>query len=166
MLRLDVMHLRTVADAGIDQFARVIAARATDDYDDVATARQLDGGILTLFSRTTHRIEKPDVGLGELLSNQCDQVSHPVDGLCGLGGNTKSWTPLERLHVSLVEDDVELVEVIGQPTNLDMVALADDDRVIAVANERPDGPVRYSHKRTRRFDDLKAERAGAGEHPF
>ena len=43
---------------------------------------------------------------------------------------------LERQHIVLVQHDVEVVEIFGQPAHLDVGALADDDRVIAVAHER------------------------------
>ena len=74
--------------------------------------------------------------------------------------------PLEPQHIALVQDDVEVVEIFGQPPHLHVIALADDDRVIAVADERRDRSMGHLHERAGRFDDLQAARAGAGQPPL
>ena len=73
---------------------------------------------------------------------------------------------LERQDVVVVEHDVEAVEIAGEAAHLDVVALPDDDDVVAVARERRDGAVGDVHERAGRFDDRQAERARAGQRPF
>ena len=53
-----MMHVRAVTAAGVHQLARVVAVRAADDDDDVALARQVEGGGLPLFRRLADRIEE------------------------------------------------------------------------------------------------------------
>ena len=165
-LRLDVMNVRTVLAARVDELARVVALRAADHDDDITTARQLDGGGLAVLRGTTDGVEETDVGLRELLSNERNQASHLVDRLRRLGSNAHARTALQRQHVAFVEHDVELVEIFRQSPHLDMSALADDDRVVAVADEGLDRPMRHLHERAGGLDDLQAERAGVGQRPF
>ena len=103
---------------------------------------------------------------GKPPSNQRDQVPHPLDRLRRLGGNADARMLVERQHVLLVQHDVEVVEVFGQSAHLHVVALADDDRVIAVAHERRDRAMRDVDERTGRLDDRQAQGAGAGQRPF
>ena len=98
-LGLDVVHARTVAAARVHELTRVVAVRAADDDDDVASARQLDGGVLTLLGRLADRVDEADVGLREPPSNQRDQVSHPVDRLRRLSGDADARMFLERQHI-------------------------------------------------------------------
>ena len=86
-LGLDVMDARTMAAARVHQLTRVVAVRAADDDDDVASARQLDGGVLPLLRRLADRVDEADVGLRESPSNQRDQVPHPLDRLRRLRGD-------------------------------------------------------------------------------
>ena len=73
---------------------------------------------------------------------------------------------VEHGDVLVVQHDVEFLQILGQSSNLDVGAVSDDDRVIPVAHERLDRPMRHVHERTRRFDDLEAERAGVCQRPF
>ena len=81
-------------------------------------------------------------------------------------GDAESRAFAERPHVVFVLHDVEVVEVFGEAPHFDMAALADDDRVIAVAEQGMDGAMRDAHERAGRFHDLQAERAGGGEGSF
>ena len=99
---------------------------------------------------------KRNVGLGKPLPYQLNQVPYLFDRLRRLGRDADSWMWIESRDVTVVQHDVERVQVVGQPANLDVVALADDDRVIAVADERLDGPMRHAHERTRGLDDRQA----------
>ena len=73
---------------------------------------------------------------------------------------------LEREHVIVLEHDVEAIEITGEAAHLDVVALADDDEVIAVAREGHDAAVRDAHERTRGFDHPQPQGAGSRERPF
>ena len=59
---LDVMHARTVAGAGRDQFARVVAAGTADDDDDIALLREFDGGSLALLRWLTNGVAELNFG--------------------------------------------------------------------------------------------------------
>ena len=154
-----------MAPAGVHELTRVVAVGAADDDDDVALARQIDRGSLTLLRRLAHRVEETDLRLRKPASDQRDQVPHPVDRLRRLRGNADAWMGVEPLDVLFVEHDVELVEVFGQSAHFHVIALADDHRVIAIAEERRDRPMCDVHQRTGRLDDLEAEGPGAGERP-
>ena len=65
---------------------------------------------------------------------------------------------LERQHVLLVEHHVEVVEIAGQPAHLHVIALADDHDVVAIADEGRHGAMGDVDERTRRLDDVQAER--------
>ena len=63
-----------------------------------------------------------------------------VDRLRGLCGDADAWMGVERQHIGLVEDDIEIVQIFGQAAHLDVAALADDDGMIAVAIAAPRSP--------------------------
>ena len=67
---------------------------------------------------------------------------------------------------SFFEHDVEAIEIAGEAAHLHVVALPDDDDVVAVAREGRDGAVRDVDQRARGFDDRQAQRAGSREGPF
>ena len=69
-------------------------------------------------------------------------------------------------HVVLVEHDVEVVQVARQAPHLDVVALADDDHVIAVAHERVDRAMGHVHERACGLDNGETARAGAASARF
>ena len=52
------------------------------------------------------------------------------------------------------------------PRTSTWLAPPDDHRVIAIAQERLDRPVRDVHERAGRLDDIEAAGAGTGERPF
>src|SRR5436190_4752388 len=59
-LTLNVVHARAPVATGVHELARVVAVCAADDDDDVALARELDGGALTLLGRQAHRVDEAD----------------------------------------------------------------------------------------------------------
>ena len=73
---------------------------------------------------------------------------------------------LERGDVSVVEHDVEAIEVAGEAAHLDVVALPDDDDMVALAHEGSDGPVRDVDERARRLDHGQSKGAGPREGPL
>jgi hypothetical protein len=70
---------------------------------------------------------------------------------------------LELQHITLVQHDVKRFEIVSQAPHLHVVALANDDGMIAVANQRSDGLVRHVDERACRFNALQAQRANLGE---
>ena len=72
----------------------------------------------------------------------------------------------ERVDVGRVQHDVERVEVLGQAAHLHVVAPADDDGVVAVTQQGPDGAVGDVDERTGRLDHVETARAGAGQPSF
>ena len=71
--------------------------------------------------------------------------------------------PLERADVIVVEHDVEAIEIIREPAHLHVVAVPDDDDVVAVARESRDGTMRNVYERARGFDDGQPQGAGPRE---
>ena len=59
-----------------------------------------------------------------------------------------------------------LIEIAGEAPDLDVVALADDHDVVAVAREGSDRPMRDANQRTGRLDDGQPQSAGASERPL
>ena len=148
--------------ARVHQLTGVVAILSAHDDDDVALTCQVDGRALALLRWVTHGIDEANVRLRESLSHQRNKVTHPIDRLCGLGSNAETRMFLEVPHVMLVEHDVECLEVFSQAAHLYVVALANDDRMIALANEGSDGLVRHMDERARRFNGLQTQRANLG----
>ena len=73
---------------------------------------------------------------------------------------------LEREDVSVVEHDVEAIEIAGEAAHLDVIALPDDDDVVAVAREGRDGAVRDVDERAGGFDHRQPQGAGPRQGPL
>ena len=73
---------------------------------------------------------------------------------------------LEREDVILIEHDIEAIEIAGEAAYLHMVALTDDDDVVALAGEGRDGAVRDAHERARGFDGRQPQGASLRERPL
>ena len=86
----------------------------------------------------THGVDESDVGFGESLSNQRHEMLDPADRLRRLRGNADARMFVERQHIVLVQDDVEVVEILRQSADLYVGPLADDDRVIPVGPQSRD----------------------------
>ena len=70
---------------------------------------------------------------------------------------------VEPEDVSVIEDDVEAIEIAGEATHLDMISLPDDDDVIAVARERGNGAVLPEPERGRELAHaMRSTAADAG----
>ena len=73
---------------------------------------------------------------------------------------------LEREDVVVFEHDVEAIEIAGEAAHFHMVALPDDDDVVALAREGGHGAVRDAYERARGFDHRQAQGAGPREGPL
>ena len=62
----------------------------------------------------------------------------------------------------VLEHDVEVLQIFGQPAHFDVIALADDHGMIAVAHERLHRAMRDVDERAGRFDDRRARWRGCG----
>src|SRR5262245_55123265 len=78
-LGLYVVNAETIPSARLHEFTRVIAGLPTDHDNDVRCARQLDGGVLSLFGRFAHRVEKADMRAREPIPDRRDQMPHLLD---------------------------------------------------------------------------------------
>src|SRR5947209_12901087 len=78
-LGLHVVDAGTIALARLHQFTRVVAGLPTDDDHDVRCARQLDGGVLSLFGRLAYRVEEADMRAREPPPDRPDQMPHLLD---------------------------------------------------------------------------------------
>ena len=105
--------------------------RTPDDDDHVALPRQLNSRGLALFGRLANRIDEADFRSGKTPLDQRNHVPHPVNRLGRLRGDAKTLAFSERSHVSVAQHHIVFGQVLRQTANLDMVALANDDRVIA-----------------------------------
>ena len=160
------MHAGAVARTGLDQLARVVARPAADHDDDVGLARHLDRRGLPILGGLADRVEEAHVRLRESPSDQVDQVPHLLDRLRRLGRHAEAWMLLEREDVIVFEHDVEAIEIAGEAAHLHVVALPDDDDVVAVAREGRDGAVRDVDERARGFDHRQPQGAGSREGPL
>ena len=163
---LHVMHAGAVARTGLDQLARVVARPAADHDDDVGLACHLDRRGLPVLGGLADRVEEAHVRLRESPSDQVDQVPHLLYGLRRLGRHAEAWMLLEREDVIVLEHDVEAIEIAGQAAHLHVVALPDDDDVVALAREGRDGAVRDVYERARGFDHRQPQGAGPREGPL
>jgi hypothetical protein len=162
-IRLHVMHAGAIAGTGLDQFARVVARAATDDDDDVCLACHLDCRRLPFFGRFADCVDEAHLGPGESPLDQGHHVAHLLDRLCRLRGHADAWMFVERKHVIVFEHNVEAIQIAGEAAHLDVVALTNDDDVVAVAREGGNRAVCDAYERTCRFDHIEPERAGPRE---
>ena len=95
-----------------------------------------------------------------------DQVPHLFDCLRRLGRHADAWMLLEREDVIVFEHDIEAIEIAGEAAHLHVVALPDDDDVVAVARESRDGAVRDAYERAGGFHDGQPQGAGPRERPL
>ena len=163
---LHVMHAGAVAPTGLDQLARVVARPAADDDDDVGLACHLDRRGLPFLGGLADRVDEAHLRLRESPPDQVDQVPHLLDRLRRLGRHAEAWMLLEREDVSVFEHDVEAIEIAGEAAHLHVVALPDDDDVVAVAREGGDGAVRDVDERAGGFDHRQPQGAGPREGPL
>ena len=162
---LHVMHAGAVARTGLYQLARVVARPAADHDYDVGLACHLDRRGLPFLGGLADRVEEAHVRLRESPSDQVDQVPHLLYRLRRLGRQAEAWMLLEREHIIVFEHDVEAIEIAGEAAHLHMVALPDDDDVVALACEGRDGAVRDVYERARGFDHRQPQGAGPREGP-
>ena len=160
------MHAGAVARTGLDQLARVVARPAADHDDDVGLACHLDRRGLPLLGGLADRVDEAHVRLRESPSDQVDQVPHLLYRLRRLGRHAEAWMLLEREDVIVFEHDVEAIEIAGEAAHLHVVALPDDDDVVALAREGRDGAVRDVDERARGFDHRQPQGAGPREGPL
>ena len=163
---LHVMHARAVPTARPYQFARVVARPASDDDNDVGLARDVDRGGLPVFGRLADGVDEAHLRLREPPPDQIDEAPHFRDRLRRLGGHAEAWALFERENVVIVKNDVEAIEIARQAADLDVIALPDDDDVIAVAGEGGDGLMRDGDERACGFYHREAQGAGAGDRPL
>src|SRR6185503_12689156 len=88
---------------------------------------------------------------------------HFVDGLGRLRRDAEARAPLQTSYVLLGQHYIELSEIFGQPTHLDMVALPDEDRMKALRDELDDSPMGELDQRTGGFDNSQATLANAAQ---
>jgi hypothetical protein len=148
--------------ARVHELTGVVAVLSAHDDYDIALTCQVDGRALALLGRVTHGIDEANVRLRESLSDQRDEVTHPIDWLCGLGSNAETRMFLELQHIMLVQHDVECLKIFSEAPHLHVVALANDDRMIALANEGSDGLVRHMDEGACPFNGLQTQRANLG----
>jgi len=160
---LHVIYAGAVAPAGRDQLPRVVARPAADHDDDIGLARDVDRRGLPFFGGLAHRVEKAHFRLRKSRPDQIDQVSHLLQRLRRLGGNAKPRMILEREDVRVFEHHVEAIEISSQAAHLHVIALTDDDDVVAVAGEAGDGAMGDVHERARGFDHGQPQCAGPSE---
>jgi hypothetical protein len=158
-----VVDAVAVATARGDQFARVVAASATDDDDGIALAGQRLGGLLAVLGWTADGVDDAQFGPGEASGETGGQSPDSGDRLGGLGGDTEAGPFGEGIDVGLGEHHVEHVEVPDQTADLDMVALADNDGVPARRGQVEDGLMGVADERAGGFVNFEAAAAQVGE---
>src|SRR5688572_2766477 len=163
---LHVVHAGAVARTGLYQFARIVARPAADHDDDVSLTCYLDRRRLPFLGGFADRVEESHVRLRESPSDQINHAPHLFYWLRRLGGHADAWMILERENVVVFEHDVEAIEIAGDAAHFHVVALPDDDDVIAAAREGCNGAVRDVYERARGFDHRQAKGARSCEGPL
>src|SRR5688572_9497844 len=107
------MNARAMAGAGRDEFARIIAVRATDDDDDIALLREFDGGGLALLGRLANGVPEADLRIKKTRANELHEVAHALNGLRGLRDDAKACAWLKLLHILLSQYDIKFIEIAG-----------------------------------------------------
>ncbi len=69
--------------------------------------------------------------------------------------NAKTRTLFQVDNIDLGKHDVEVTQIFGHPPHFDVIALADDERVITLADQFGDATVREAHERASGFHDLQ-----------
>src|SRR2546426_6036638 len=91
--------------------------------------------MLALLGRLTDGIDEAHLGIGKTRSHQLDQTAHLFDRLSCLCSNAEAWPLFEFEDVRFSEHDIEIGQIFGQPADFDMIALADDDGMVAFADQ-------------------------------
>ena len=141
----------------VAQSSRVLLLRgAADDHDHVACRGERLGRLLAQPRRHADGVRHAHLGQREPPANERGEVPHPLDRLRRLRGDAEARPRLQPRHVLFGRDDVEGVEVLGQPAHLHVVRRADDDRVEAVLRERRHRAMRGPDDRAGRVEDVQA----------
>src|SRR5580658_5193735 len=104
-----MMYPPAKTGARINQLPGIVAVRATDNHDDVALSRQLNGRILALLCRLADSIHKAHFRFRKALANHLDQLANTLNGLRRLGNHPESPLRLEPGHVLFREHDIEII---------------------------------------------------------
>ena len=86
-------------------------------------------------------------------------MPHFVDGLRRLRGDAKTRALLQPGNVRFRKHHIEFVKILGQAAHFHMVALADDDRVAAFADQPGHGAMRQMHERACGFEHAQTAAA-------
>jgi hypothetical protein len=150
---LYVMHTATMRAAGSDEFARVVALKASDHEHHVRLPGQFDGRLLALFRGLADRIDKPHFSVRESALERAHERPDPVDGLGGLGHDPVTVARLQAMHIVLSQHDVEALEISGQTTNFDVLAQADDHGMKTAIDEAEERAMRVMDQRASGLQD-------------
>ncbi len=92
-------------------------------------------------------------------------MAHLLYRLRGLRRHTDARMLIEREDVIIVEHDTEIIviEIAGEAAHFHVVALPDDDDVVAVAHDGRDGTVGDPHERACGFDHRQPQGTAPGE---
>ncbi len=93
-------------------------------------------------------------------------MPYAVRRLSRLRRHTDPRMLVERQHIAVVEYHIEGVEIAREAAHFDVIALSDNDDMVAIACQRHDSAVGDAHKRTGRFHDGQAECAGLRQRPI
>ena len=122
-----------------------------------------NGRGLALLGGLADGVDEAHFRLRESPSNQVSEVPHLLHLLRRLGGDADARVFLEREHVFILEYDVEAIEIAGEAAHLHVIALPDNDDVIAGAREVRHGAVRDVDERACGFDDIQSHRPSSRE---
>ena len=155
--RLDVMDPWAMPGTGGHEFAGVVAVGAADHHDHVALAGQGRGGGLPVLGGLADGVAADDFRGGKAGPEAIDEGADALGRLGGLGHDAESRPGRERIDVGLGEHDVAVGVILGEAPDLDMVSLAHDDGVEAIADEGVEGGMGAVDEGAGGLGDLEAQ---------
>jgi hypothetical protein len=131
----------TKASCQFRQFPAIIALRTSDNDNDVALGRQSMHSFLAIFGRLADGVHEADIRRRVTRANGVHDIENQVQGLSGLGHDSKPAYPCYRLVEAFdfifAQDHGVLFEVADQAADLDMIRLSNNDGVAAFGDELP-----------------------------
>lgn len=135
------------------KLARVVAVAAANDDDVVAMANQVVHGGLALLGGMADRVDETHLRAAMKAFDRLNQPQRVFNGLRGLRDDAELAMRRNLREVGFLEHDDGLGKVANKTANFDVLALADDDGQVTIADERGEGVVRFFDQRAGGVDD-------------
>lgn len=144
----DLNRVQTVGDGSLRKLTRVVAVASADDDDVIAFTDQLSERGLPLLRRMTDRVDETHFRRAVVAFDGFHEPQGGFNRLRGLRDDTEAWMRGNLCNVGFIKHDNRLRKVANESAHFDMLALPDDDWLIAFADERGERVMGLAHQRT------------------